>query len=120
MRKVGGVPVNSADNQPGTIAILRVDENGKTVWKKTLGGPSFPDGKYDGIRATVQAGDPGRIVIGETESITGEAIGDHGKSDIIIGKLVVPEISNGVACTGGRTMSMPPALGKLLMTLCLS
>lgn len=83
----GDLPVNSVYNQPGTIAVLRLDENRNIVWKKTLGGlDNTVSGKYDQFRSIIQTTDRGCIVMGETKSTTGQASGNHGKDDIIIGK----------------------------------
>lgn len=83
----GDVPVNAAYNQPGTIAVLRLDEFGNTLWKKTLGGVDTTyQGKYDQFRSIIQTSDRGCIVIGETANTTGQATGNHGKNDIILGK----------------------------------
>jgi hypothetical protein len=85
----GDAPVNSVNNWVGPISIIRLDNNRNVVWKRTLGGLQPPPGsysKYDHPISIVETSDSGCIVIGHTESSTGDAVGNHGGEDIIVGK----------------------------------
>lgn len=64
------------------IWVVKLTNTGVVQWQKSLGGES-----YDVPRAIKQTSDGGYIVIGETESTTGDVVGNHGKSDVWIIKL---------------------------------
>lgn len=81
----GDVPINSVNNQPGTMAVLKLDSARNVVWKRTLGGLQW-NGLYDMPASIIETSDRGCIVIGETGNTTGDAVGNHGGKDIIIGK----------------------------------
>lgn len=62
--------------------VVKLTNFGGIQWQKSLGGES-----YDFPRAIKQTSDGGYIVIGETQSTTGDVVGNHGKSDVWIIKL---------------------------------
>lgn len=56
--------------------VVKVDSVGNLQWQKTLGGSG-----WDRLKAIAQAADGGYIVVGQTESVDGDVIGNHGGVD---------------------------------------
>lgn len=79
---------NSSNNGDATemkgiydIWVVKINSVGSIQWQKSVGGES-----YDYPKEIKQTNDGGYIVIGSTESITGDFTGNHGKSDVCVVK----------------------------------
>jgi hypothetical protein len=64
--------------------VVKLSSAGSLQWQITLGG-SFLDNAY----GVVQATDSGYVIMGQTNSIDGDVVGNHGSADIWVVKLSI-------------------------------
>lgn len=76
--------------------IVKLKENGDTIWTKTLGGSN-----YDEAYSIQQTSDDGYIVAGSTASNNGNVQGNHGNNDYWIVKLNSKGNIKWQKCLGG-------------------
>lgn len=89
------IGIEAIDN--GNIWLLKLSEAGEIVWQKNFGGTAG-DYAYS-IKLTI---DGGCIIAGNTSSIDGDVVGNHGLSDMWIIKLDVAGLVQWKKCYGGN------------------
>ena len=85
----------------GTIAIVRLDASRNVTWKKQLGGGS--NSPYVFFTSMTETADSGCIVLGHTGANNGQAVGNHGGQDALIGKFSKTGTMEWFASYGGAS-----------------
>ena len=70
---------HSAGNFTADIWIVKLDYNGNVLWQKTIGGT-----EVETLLSISLTGSGNILVMGTSESIDGDVIGNHGNSDVLI------------------------------------
>lgn len=78
--------------------VIKLDENGELLWQKCLGGTGT-----DAIRDVLTTADGGCIVVGYTNSVDNNAVGNHGNNDVLVVKLNSSGTVEWSKCYGGTS-----------------
>ena len=62
--------------------VIKLNENGELLWQKCVGGTGT-----DALRDVQTTADGGCIVVGYTNSVDNNAVGNHGNNDVLVVKL---------------------------------